>query len=398
MQFRLIILALGMFVIGTDGFVIAGLLPDIARATDVTTSSAGQLITIFALVYAIASPILASALGGVERKQLLLGSLAVFVLGNVLVAVSTLYPVLLAGRVIAALGASTFTPAALVITAALATPERRGRSIALVTSGLTIATIVGVPIGSFIGAVSGFQNVFWFIVAVGVVVLVLVAWRFPPVAAPVAVDLRQRLRTLRLPGVPATIIATFVVFLSAFTVYNYIAEFFAIRAGIEGSPLSWVLLAFGVGGAIGNILGGVLSDRIGARTTMLLSVMALTAAFVMLWLGGHIAWLAVATTLFWGIAGWLLAPAQQHRLVVAGHEAASVLISLNSSAMYLGIAASGAVGGALINLVGVEQLPAAGALGALAAVLLVVFAYGSRTVRADHHADHGAARQTADPR
>ena len=108
MQFRLIILALGMFVIGTDGFVIAGLLPDIARATDVTTSSAGQLITIFALVYAIASPILASALGGVERKQLLLGSLAVFVLGNVLVAVSTLYPVLLAGRVIAALGASTF--------------------------------------------------------------------------------------------------------------------------------------------------------------------------------------------------------------------------------------------------------------------------------------------------
>ena len=103
MQFRLIILALGMFVIGTDGFVIAGLLPDIARATDVTTSSAGQLITIFALVYAIASPILASALGGVERKQLLLGSLAVFVLGNVLVAVSTLYPVLLAGRVIAAL-------------------------------------------------------------------------------------------------------------------------------------------------------------------------------------------------------------------------------------------------------------------------------------------------------
>ena len=391
MQFRLIILALGMFVIGTDGFVIAGLLPDIARATDVTTSSAGQLITIFALVYAIASPILASALGGVERKQLLLGSLAVFVLGNVLVAVSTLYPVLLAGRVIAALGASTFTPAALVITAALATPERRGRSIALVTSGLTIATIVGVPIGSFIGAVSGFQNVFWFIVAVGVVVLVLVAWRFPPVAAPVAVDLRQRLRTLRLPGVPATIMATFVVFLSAFTVYNYIAEFFAIRAGIEGSPLSWVLLAFGVGGAIGNILGGVLSDRIGARTTVLLSVMALTAAFVMLWLGGHIA-------LFWGIAGWLLAPAQQHRLVVAGHEAASVLISLNSSAMYLGIAASGAVGGALINLVGVEQLPAAGALGALAAVLLVVFAYGSRTVRADHHADHGAARQTADPR
>ena len=285
-----------------------------------------------------------------------------------------------------------------MITAALATPERRGRSIALVTSGLTIATIVGVPIGSFIGAVSGFQNVFWFIVAVGVVVLVLVAWRFPPVAAPVAVDLRQRLRTLRLPGVPATIIATFVVFLSAFTVYNYIAEFFAIRAGIEGSPLSWVLLAFGVGGAIGNILGGVLSDRIGARTTVLLSVMALTAAFVMLWLGGHIAWLAVATTLFWGIAGWLLAPAQQHRLVVAGHEAASVLISLNSSAMYLGIAASGAVGGALINLVGVEQLPAAGALGALAAVLLVVFAYGSRTVRADHHADHGAARQTADPR
>ena len=187
MRSKLLILALGMFAIGTDGYIVAGLLPEIADLSDVAISTAGQLITAFALVYAVASPVLASLLGNLDRRKLLILSLGIFTLGNVLVALTTLYPVLLLGRVIAAL-------AALAITGGIVPPERRGRSIAIVTSGLTIATAIGVPIGNWLGARIGFQGVFWVVAALSLLVLITIAAVFGPVPAPPAVSLKNRLQ------------------------------------------------------------------------------------------------------------------------------------------------------------------------------------------------------------
>ncbi len=393
MRSKLLILTLGMFAIGTDGYIIAGLLPEISSLSGVTISTAGQLITAFALVYAAASPVLASLFGNLDRRRLLMLSLSVFILGNILVALTTLYPVLLLGRVVAALGAAMFTPAALAITGGIVPPERRGRSIALVTSGLTIATAIGVPIGNWLGARIGFQGVFWVVAALSLLVLLTIATVFGPVPAPPAVSLKNRLRAARGRGVPATLAVSLLVFTGAFAVYNYIADYFDARTEINGASLSWVLLAFGIGGAIGNFTGGILSDRIGTRATVGISATALIVSFATLWGAGDNAPVAIAVTVLWGVSGWLLAPAQQHRLMELGGASAPLLISLNSSAMYLGMALSGAVGGLMITTVGVEQLPLVGIIAAAVTLTLVATAYGKRRVVDASVEERGATEQ-----
>lgn len=393
MRSKLLILTLGMFAIGTDGYIVAGLLPEIADLSDVAISTAGQLITAFALVYAVASPVLASLLGNLDRRKLLILSLGIFTLGNVLVALTTLYPVLLLGRVIAALGAAIFTPAALAITGGIVPPERRGRSIAIVTSGLTIATAIGVPIGNWLGARIGFQGVFWVVAALSLLVLITIAAVFGPVPAPPAVSLKNRLQAALGRGVPATLAVSLLIFTGAFAVYNYIAEYFNTRTDINGASLSWVLLAFGIGGAIGNFTGGMLSDRIGTRATVGISATALIVSFTTLWAAGGNTPIAIAVTVLWGISGWLLAPAQQHKLMELGGASAPLLISLNSSAMYLGMALSGVVGGLMIATVGVEQLPLVGIFAAAVTLVLVATAYGPRrAIEAPAEQGGGAGR------
>ncbi|MHC2184704.1 putative MFS family arabinose efflux permease [Rathayibacter agropyri] len=364
-----------MFAIGTDGYVIAGLLPEIATTTGVNISVAGQLITVFAIVYAVMSPVLASVLGYLDRRTLLLLSLVVFALGNAIVASSQLYSVLVIGRVVAAIGASMFTPAALTITGGLVGPARRGRSIALVTSGLTVATVAGVPLGIGLSTLAGYHGVFWIIAGLSVAVLLAVAIWFAPVAAPPAVSVSTRLRALGSEGVGPTLLVSLLVFTGAFTVYNYIAEYFATRVGIPGSALPWILLAFGVGGAVGNLVGGTMTDRIGAQKTVVVSAGALSVSFVLLWAAGSIAPVALVATMMWGVSGWLLAPAQQHRLLALGGPAAPLLVSLNASAMYLGMGLSGALGGFMVATVGVEQLPLAGIAAAVASLIVAALGY-----------------------
>lgn len=378
MRSKLLLLTLGMFAIGTDGYIIAGLLPDISSLTEVTMSAAGQLITAFALVYAAASPVLASLFGNLDRRKLIILSLSIFTFGNVVVALTTLFSILLLGRIIAALGAAMFTPAALAIVGGIVPPERRGRSIALVTSGLTVAAVIGVPVGNWLGAHIGFQGVFWVVAALSFLVLLTIAAVFGPVPAPPVVSFKNRLRAAQGRGVPATLAVSFLVFTGAFAVYNYIADYFNTRTEISGASLSLVLLAFGIGGAVGNFTGGILSDRIGARATVGISAAALIVSFTTLWVVGDNAPVAIAVTVLWGISGWLLAPAQQHRLMELGSASAPLLISLNSSAMYLGMALSGVVGGLMITTVGVEQLPIAGIIAATATLALVAMAYGPR--------------------
>jgi len=368
-----------MFAIGTDGYVIAGLLPEISERAHVSISTAGQLITAFSLIYALASPILASFLGNLDRKKLLLLSFGIFAAGNIIAALTDQYLLLIVGRAVAATGAAMFTPAALAVTGAIAPPERRGRSIALVTAGLTIATAIGVPLGNWLGSFIGFQGVFWVVAGLGIVVFVTIASVFAPMPAPPAISLRVRLRAARSRGVPATLVVSLLVYTGAFAVYNYIAEYFSARADIDGAQLSWVLLAFGLGGAIGNFSGGVLSDRIGTRTTAGISAAALIVSFVTLYFAGGNVAVAVPVTIIWGVSGWLLAPVQQHRLMELGGATAPLLISLNASAMYLGMALSGVVGGLTISVIGVEQLPLAGALAALVCLVVVASSYGRRT-------------------
>lgn len=376
-------LAAAMFVIGTDGFVVAGLLGDISRASHVSVTTAGQLITVFALAYALASPIAASLFGAVERKRLMLGAMIVFSLGNAIVAASDDYSVLMVGRLVAALGAASFTPTAMMVAAMTAPPEARGRVISYVVSGLTVATVVGVPLGTFAGGALGYTGVFWIIAGAGLLVTAVLAVMFRPLPAPPAVSLRTRLSALGMPGATLTLSVTLIVFVAGFTVYSYIGGLLTDRAHITETELSWVLLCFGAGGAVGNLLGGRLTDSKGVQWTVGLSLTGLAASFVLIALLPLNLGLACAVCFVWGISGWLLAPAQQHRLMgIGGPSAAQLLISLNSSGMYLGIALSGVLGAVVIGAVGVSWLPWVGAAAAVTGLAVVLLTYGAKAAAA----------------
>ncbi|NTZ83022.1 MFS transporter [Burkholderia metallica] len=385
MKLKLLVLWATLFVIGSDGFVIAGLLQDIASHARVSVSAAGQLITVFSLVYAVFGPILASAAGNIDRKNLLITAMLVFTAGNLLIAVTSDYGVIVAGRIIAALGACLVTPTVMMIAAMLAPAERRGKYLSYVIGGITVATIVGVPLGTFAGHLLGYRSVFLAIAVGSVLIIVLQLAMFPRTPSPFNVPLAARLSVLKLQGAKRTLLITFLVFLGAFTVYSYVAVYFTGRADVSAGEIAEILLAFGIGGSIGNLFGGHLTDRWGAKKTVFVSVSGLCVSFVLISLFAREISTILALTFLWGVFGWLLAPAQQHRLVGIGKERSQLLISLNASGMYFGIGASGIVGAIVIRHLG----PAA--LTWVAATVAVLCAVLVMTLYQDEH----AARESA---
>lgn len=375
MKTLIILLAMTMFIIGTDGFVIAGVLTEIATQTNVSIPVAGQLITLFALTYAISSPISASIFGNVERKKLIIFSLIIFSLGNFIVAICSNYSYILIGRFIAALGAGALTPTILMVAALIAPPESRGKYISYVVSGITIATIIGVPLGTFASKFIGFQGIFIIITILGIIMAIILANLLKSIPLPPKVGLMQRISTLSIKGVFSTLIVTLIVFVAAFTVYSYISAYYMNKINITNDQLSWVLLVFGIGGALGNFLGGYLTDLVGTKKTVLLSLLGLAFSFGLIALFGNSLPSIFIFTFLWGISGWLLAPSQQYRLMVLGKEKAQILVSLNSSCMYLGIALSGALGAILINLFDYTVLPWFGCIAAVIGVVIVLMTY-----------------------
>ncbi len=193
MDRRLVMLALGMFAMGTDNFVVAGILPSVAESLHTSVSLAGQMVTLYALSYAVMAPVMAAVAGGWPRKLLLVSALGIFVAGNVMSALATDLHTVLLSRVVAGLGAAMFAPTALGVAAALATPERRGRALATVTAGLAGATALGAPIGTFIGGLANWRSTLWFVALLGLVSMVGVWTMLRAVPQPPRIALRERL-------------------------------------------------------------------------------------------------------------------------------------------------------------------------------------------------------------
>jgi predicted MFS family arabinose efflux permease len=375
---RVVILSVGTFVIGTDAFIVAGVQPDISSVLDVDATAVGQLITVFAITYAVASPILGALTGRWERRRLLLAALAVFVVGNVLAAVTPNYGLLLVARIIAGAGAALFTPTAAATGAMLVPPEVRARALALVTGGITVATVIGVPVVALLGNEIGFRVAFAVIAAAGVLAAVVIRYALPAVPVPGGITLAQRVGVVRVPGVAVTLLVSVCAFVGGFTTYNYIAPLFADRLGVSATAVTWLLLAFGVGGAIGNFLGGELSDRMGAFPVVVAGLVLASVGLLLIALVGDTWPGALAAIVIWGVGGWMQLPAQQHRLVGLAGAAAPLAISLNSSAMYLGISLAGVVGGIVISAGSIDFIPVFGAIMGVLGLILTVAFYRSR--------------------
>ena len=388
MDKRLIWLAVGSFTISTEGFVISSLLPDIAADAHISVPLAGILITAFALAYAIGTPILATLTGEWDRRRVILSTMALFVLGNLGAALSSSFELLLASRIIMALSSGLFAATAQATAVALVDPHHRARAIAVVVGGTTVAVAVGAPLGALVAAFAGWRGTFFAIAGMGALAGVVLWLRLPRGIAGTRLPLRERLAAALVPGVRPMLLTTLLTLTGAFAVFSYIAPLAIEAGGLSEMALPGMLLAFGVGAVIGNIAGGQAADRFGATRTVLWSlglsaVFLLCASMIPAFLPRDLAGPAlIALMVPWGVVGWAFPPAQASRIVRLAPDAAPIVLSLNGSALYFGVALGAAVGGLVLQYGSPLDLGVVAALFPLAGLGVVLASARSARIAA----------------
>lgn len=369
MDIRLLVLALGTFSIGTDSFVVAGILPDVARSFDVEVATAGQLITVYALTYALMTPVMATLTAHWQRRTVLVAGLVVFIAGNVLTAILPTYDLVLASRALAGLGGAIFTPAASAMAAALVAPEMRGRALAIVMAGLSGATALGAPIGTLVGNLGDWRLTMWFVAALGLLAMFGVRTLLPQMTPPPALRLRERLAPVADPRVSMTLLTTLFVLSGLYTVYTYISIAFERATDGDGSRLAALISIWGVAAIVGNLLAGSLTDKFGSRRIINISLVVaiLDFAFMPMFNGTFAG--ASVVLIIWGIAGWGILVPQQHRLIGIAPSKAPLVIALNAAAIYVGVSLSGALGAVVLHVLDPGFLGPVGAILILAGLV-----------------------------
>ena len=355
MDKRLWVLALGMFALGTDTFVMAGVLPQIARAFDVDIGIAGQLTTLYAIAYALLAPTVAALAANVPRKQLMLAGLAVFVLANLATALAPTFTVALVSRAFAGLGAAMYAPTATGTGAAIVAPDRRGQALAIIVAGLTAATALGSPMGTVIGGLGDWRWTMYFVSTLGMAAAVGIALLLKDLPLPAKVGLGARLAPLQDARVGWTLLTTFLGLAGNFLVYIYFSVVFD-RVLVNAIVFGGLLVLWGSGGTVTNLVLSRVLDRVGSRRVVLAMLLVLIADMALIpWASGAL-WSSVLVVAVWGLAGWGIIGPQQYRLVNIGPAIAPILLGLNTAATYLGTTAAGIVGAVGIHLFGAHRL------------------------------------------
>ncbi|MFS2156566.1 MFS transporter [Pseudomonas sp. Pseusp122] len=373
MPLALFALAVAAFGIGTTEFVIMGLLPDVANDLHVSIPSAGLLITGYALGVVFGAPVLAIATANMPRRATLLGMTLTFVLGNALCALAPNYAALMSARVITALCHGAFFGIGSVVAAGLVAPNKRAQAIALMFTGLTLANVLGVPLGTALGQFAGWRSTFWAVTVIGLIAVVAqMAWlpkEIPLQRTNLAAELRVLGKTNVLLAMAMSVMAS----ASLFSVFTYIAPILQDITGVSPHGVTIMLLIFGVGLTVGSILGGKLADSrlLASLVGMALATVLIVAAFSQT----SRSLIPAAITLFvWGITAFALCPILQLMIIDQAHEAPNMGSTLNQSAFNLGNATGAWIGGLVVGSgVQLTELPWTGAALAMLTLLTALF-------------------------
>ncbi len=368
MPIALYALTAGAFGIGTTEFVIMGLLMQVAADLEVSLSMAGLLISGYALGVFVGAPVLTLASNRLPRKTVLVALMVVFTIGNLACALAPNYTLLMVARVITSLAHGTFFGVGAVVATSLVAPERKASAISLMFTGLTVATLLGVPAGAWLGLQHGWRATFWAVAAIGVLATVVIAVLVPADRGDsTRTRVRDELAVVARPQVLLGLLMTVLGFGGVFAVYTYIQPLLTQVTGFPDTAVSPILLVFGVGMIAGNVIGGRLADRSVSRALML-SLLALTLVMgVMSFALGNAVAMVVFTGLL-GVAAFATVSPLQMWVLQRAAGAQSLASSLNIGAFNLGNAFGAWLGGAaLAHGFGLESLPWIGALVPLSA-------------------------------
>ncbi len=383
------LLALGNFVVGMGVFVVIGIISPIADGLRVSKADAGIIITSYAIAYALLSPVGAALTGRLPRRTVLAGSLGLFCLGSLLSAVSVSLPMLTLSRLLVALGAALYTPLSAGVAVAVTPPAERGRALAKVFAGMTMAQVIGVPAGAWMAYHLGWHAPFFLVALLAALCAVVLIRAIPGdihVPAGNVSSILTALGDLRLM-VAVTFTATLMT--SVYIVFTFFGPLIEVSAGSNADvrPLFFVL--FGLGAVGGNYVGGYLSDRFGPRGTLVIVCLAHMAMLPLFSVMPWNPWLLALIVLVWSSFAWCFMPPQQSRLVTIAPEAPALALALNAAMIYAGIAIGSAVGAVLLDWQGIWMLGVAGGLSAGVALLHLLVS--DRLARGKPAAISGAA-------
>lgn len=372
-------LTLSAFAIGTTEFVIVGLIPTIAASLGVSVPSAGLLVSLYALGVAIGAPVLTALTGRIPRKQLLLGLMVLFTIGNLLAWMAPGYGTLMAARVLTGLAHGVFFSIGSTIATSLVPKEKAASAIALMFSGLTVALVTGVPLGTFIGQSFGWQSTFLAVSLLGVIAIIGSALLVPGnIAGSKPSSLLTQLAVLRKPRLLLVYGMTTLGYGGTFIAFTYLAPILQEVAGFSASSVSLVMLVYGVSVAAGNIWGGKLADSKGPIRALQIVFALLALVLLVLTFTAPNKILVLATVLAWGAVAFGNVPGLQVYVVRRAErdapEAVDVAAGLNIAAFNVGIALGAWGGGLIVARFGLMATPWIGALVVVGALALTTLA------------------------
>ncbi|PSH67821.1 MFS transporter [Phyllobacterium brassicacearum] len=374
MPLPILALAIASFCIGTTEFVIMGLLPEVAADLGVSIPSAGLLVTGYALGVVVGAPIIAIATASLPRKPVLIGLAALFVIGNLFCALAPNYWMLMIARVVTAFGHGAFFGIGSVVAASLVPRHKRASAIALMFAGLTLANILGVPAGTALGEEYGWRATFVAVVAIGVVAVTAIALLVPSTSGEQkSGGILSEVKVLGKLQVWLAMLISALASAGLFAVFTYIKPILTEVSGISTPMVTWILLLFGAGMTVGNIIGGKLADwKLMPTVIGTLAALVLVHSLFAETSGSAVA--TIAVVFVWGVLTFVIVPPLQMRVVETAGEAPNLAATLNQGAFNVGNASGAWIGGAaLVWGVSYQNLPFVGAALALIGLLVALW-------------------------
>ncbi|EMH7335767.1 MFS transporter [Serratia marcescens] len=376
MPLALLALTISAFAIGTTEFVIVGLIPTIAEQIGVTVPSAGLLVTIYALGVAIGAPVLTALTSRIPRKLLLVGLMVLFTLGNLLAWQSPSYESLVIARLLTGLAHGVFFSIGSTIATSLVAKEKAASAIAIMFGGLTVALVTGVPLGTFIGQQFGWRETFLAVSLIGAVATVASIILVPNnIKNQGSAGVREQMKVLTHPRLLLIYAITALGYGGVSTTFTFLAPMMQELAGFSAPTVSWILLAYGVAVAVGNIWGGKLADRHGAVRALSFIFAALAVLLLVFQFTASHSIAALLTVIAMGVFAFGNVPGLQVYVVQKAAQytpnAVDVASGLNIAAFNIGIALGSVIGGQTVASLGLAQTPWIGALIVVVALLLV---------------------------
>lgn len=363
--------------------IISGILDLIAEDLHITLGQAGHLITIFSLIFAVASPILLMMTAKIERKKLTIISLFIFLLGNVVTVFAANYSILFTGRVISAISGALLIILCLVIAPSLVEPKYRGRAIGVVSMGVSGSLVLGVPLGLFLGNLYGWRAPFVLITILTVLSIIGVYYLMGSVEPKPAVPLRRQLETLKSQKVSFAHATTFLYMTGHTVLYAYLKPYIQTTTGMEDTWIGVVYFLFGIAAVCGGGIGGTMADILGTKPTILIAIIGLGLILLILPFTTPILALFLLGLMVWGMLSWLISPAMQSYLIETSPETSDIQQSLSNSALHFGIAFGAVIGGVVIEHASIIQTPTIGSLFIILSLVTAGLSIRKRSVSSE---------------